>query len=83
MDFVEQGIRCNAICPGTIDSPSLQERMRAGGDYETARENFINRQPMKRLGNVEEIAAVATTLAGHETKFMTGTEVVINGGWSM
>lgn len=83
MDFVEQGIRCNAICPGTIDSPSLQERMRAGGDYDTARENFINRQPMKRLGTVEEIAAVATTLAGDETAFMTGTEVVIDGGWSM
>ena len=83
MDFVEQGIRCNAICPGTIDSPSLQERMRAAGNYEAARENFINRQPMKRLGTVEEIAAVAITLAGDETKFMTGTEVVIDGGWSM
>lgn len=83
MDFVEQGIRCNAICPGTIDSPSLQERLRTGGDYEAAREAFVNRQPMKRLGTVEEISAVATTLAGDETAFMTGTEVVIDGGWSM
>jgi 2-keto-3-deoxy-L-fuconate dehydrogenase len=83
MDYVEQGIRCNAICPGTIDSPSLQERLHATGDYEAARETFINRQPMKRLGTVEEIAAVALTLASAESAFMTGTEVVMDGGWSM
>ncbi|MEH6581344.1 MAG: SDR family oxidoreductase [Halioglobus sp.] len=83
MDYVEQGIRCNAICPGTIDSPSLQERLHATGDYEAARETFINRQPMKRLGTVEEIAAVALTLASPESAFMTGTEVVMDGGWSM
>ena len=83
MDYVEQGIRCNAICPGTIDSPSLQERLHATGDYEAARESFINRQPMKRLGTVEEIAAIALTLASPESAFMTGTEVVIDGGWSM
>jgi 2-keto-3-deoxy-L-fuconate dehydrogenase len=83
MDYVEEGIRCNAICPGTIDSPSLQERLHATGDYEAAREAFINRQPMKRLGTVEEIAAMALTLASPESAFMTGTEVVMDGGWSM
>ncbi len=83
IDYIEQGIRCNAICPGTIDSPSLQERMQAGGNYEEAREAFINRQPMKRLGSVDEIAAIAVTLASDETAFMTGTEVIIDGGWSI
>jgi 2-dehydro-3-deoxy-L-fuconate 4-dehydrogenase len=83
IDFIEQGIRCNAICPGTIDSPSLQERLRATGDYEAAREEFVNRQAMKRLGSVDEIAAVALTLAGDESGFMTGTEIIIDGGWSL
>jgi 2-keto-3-deoxy-L-fuconate dehydrogenase len=83
IDYIGQGIRCNAICPGTTDSPSLQERLHATGDYEKAREDFINRQPMKRLGAVDEIAAVAVTLAGDESGFMTGTEIVIDGGWSI
>tara|TARA_B110000977_G_scaffold131546_1_gene167604 strand:+ start:5269 stop:6012 length:744 start_codon:yes stop_codon:yes gene_type:complete len=84
IDFIEQGIRCNAICPGTTDSPSLQERLRAnGGDCEVAREAFVNRQPMKRLGSVGEIASVAVMLAGDESAFMTGTEIVIDGGWSL
>lgn len=83
MDFVDKGIRCNAICPGTIDSPSLQQRLHDTGDYQSARTAFENRQPMKRLGKVEEIACLAVTLASDESAFMTGTEVVIDGGWSM
>ena len=83
IDFIEQGIRCNAICPGTIDSPSLQGRLRATGNYEAAREDFVNRQPMKRLGAVDEIAAAATLLASDESAFMTGTEIIIDGGWSI
>ena len=83
IDFIEQGIRCNAICPGTIDSPSLQERLHATGDYAAAREAFISRQPMRRLGKIEEVAAAATMLAADESAFMTGTEIVIDGGWSL
>ncbi|NND67133.1 MAG: SDR family oxidoreductase [Halioglobus sp.] len=83
IDFIEQGIRCNAICPGTVDSPSLQERLHATGDYDAARAAFIGRQPMKRLGKVEEIAALAVTLASDEVAFMTGTELVVDGGWSI
>ncbi|MDE0951190.1 MAG: SDR family oxidoreductase [Halioglobus sp.] len=83
IDYIEQGIRCNAICPGTIDSPSLQERLHETGNYEEAREAFINRQPMKRLGTVDEIAAIAITLASDEAGFMTGTEVCVDGGWSI
>lgn len=83
IDYIEQGIRCNAICPGTIDSPSLQQRLRDTGDYDKAREAFINRQPMKRLGTVEEVAAIATLLASEEAAFMTGTEILVDGGWAM
>jgi len=83
MDYVKQGVRCNAICPGTVDSPSLQDRIRAGGDYEKTRQDFIDRQPMGRLGTVEEIAALAVLLASDESAFMTGTESIIDGGWSM
>lgn len=81
-DFVKQGIRCNAICPGTIESPSLQERMRAQGNYEEARAAFIARQPMGRLGTPEEIAALATYLASDEAGFTTGQLHVIDGGWT-
>ncbi len=81
-DFVEQGIRCNAICPGTIESPSLQERMRAQGDYETARAAFVARQPMGRIGSAEEIAALVVYLASDESGFTTGTTNIIDGGWS-
>ena len=81
-DFVAQGIRCNAICPGTVESPSLEERMRTGGDYEAARAAFLARQPMGRLGKPEEIAALATYLASDESGFTTGQLHVIDGGWT-
>ena len=79
-DFVTQGIRCNAICPGTVDSPSLDERMRAAGNYEAARKAFIARQPMGRIGRPEEIAALAVYLASDESAFTTGVAHVIDGG---
>jgi 2-keto-3-deoxy-L-fuconate dehydrogenase len=79
-DYVGQGIRCNAICPGTVESPSLQDRMRAGGDYDAARAAFIARQPMGRLGAPEEIAALAVHLAG--ATYTTGQAYVIDGGWT-
>lgn len=79
-DFVGQGVRCNAICPGTVESPSLENRMRAQGDYEKARAAFIARQPMGRLGKPEEIADLAVYLAG--AAFTTGQTYVIDGGWS-
>jgi 2-keto-3-deoxy-L-fuconate dehydrogenase len=81
-DFVQQGIRCNAICPGTIESPSPQDRIRAQGDYETARAAFIARQPMGRIGSAEEIAALVVYLASDESGFTTGTTNIIDGGWS-
>jgi 2-keto-3-deoxy-L-fuconate dehydrogenase len=81
-DYVKKGIRCNAICPGTIESPSLQDRMRAQGNYEEARKAFIERQPMGRLGKPEEIAALATYLASDESGFTTGQLHVIDGGWT-
>jgi 2-keto-3-deoxy-L-fuconate dehydrogenase len=81
-DFVDQGIRCNAICPGTVDSPSLQDRLRATGDYETAMADFKARQPMGRLGDTAEIAALATYLASDESAFTTGQAQVIDGGWT-
>ena len=81
-DFVGQGIRCNAICPGTVESPSLEQRMRRGDDYEAARAAFIARQPMNRLGRPEEVAALVVYLASDESSYTTGTEHVIDGGWS-
>ncbi|AKH99236.1 dehydrogenase of unknown specificity, short-chain alcohol dehydrogenase like [Hoeflea sp. IMCC20628] len=81
-DFIKEGIRCNAICPGTVESPSLEDRMRAMGDYETARKAFLDRQPMGRLGKPEEIAALATYLASDEAGFTTGQLHVIDGGWT-
>ena len=81
-DFVGQGIRCNAICPATVDSPSLQARIDAFDNPEAARTAFIARQPMGRLGTVEEIAALCVYLASEESAFTTGTAVVVDGGWS-
>jgi 2-keto-3-deoxy-L-fuconate dehydrogenase len=82
LDFVSKGIRANAICPGTVESPSLQERMRATGDFDAARANFIARQPMGRLGTPEEIANLAVYLASDESSFVTGSTFVIDGGWT-
>lgn len=79
-DYVGQGIRCNAICPGTVESPSLQDRMKAGGDYEATRAAFVARQPMGRLGSPEEIADLAVHLAG--ATYTTGQAYVIDGGWT-
>ena len=80
-DYVAQGIRCNAICPGTVESPSLQERMKAGGDYDAAREVFIARQPMGRLGTPEEIADLAVYIAG--ATYTSGQAFAIDGGWTI
>ena len=81
-DFVGKGIRCNAICPGTVDSPSLHDRLRATGDYESAMTQFVARQPMGRLGTCEEIAALVAYLSGDEARFVTGQAFVIDGGWA-
>ena len=80
-DFVGQGIRCNAICPGTVDTPSLQQRLRDTGDYRAGHAAFVARQPMGRLGRAGEIAALAAYLAADEAAFTTGAVHVIDGGW--
>jgi len=81
-DYVGQGIRCNAICPGTVDTPSLHERIAALGDPDEARAAFVARQPIGRLGTPEEIAALVAYLASDEAGFTTGAVHVIDGGWS-
>ena len=82
-DFVTQGIRCNAICPGTVISPSLEDRLNAQGDYEKTRAEFVARQPMGRLGEAEEIAALVVYLASDESAYTTGQAFNIDGGWSI
>ena len=79
-DYIEHGIRCNAICPGTVDSPSLQERIAVFDDPEEARRAFVARQPLGRLGTADEIASMATYLASDESAFTTGTVMVVDGG---
>ena len=81
-DFVTKGIRCNAICPGTVESPSLEQRLRDTGDYEAARAAFIARQPIGRIGKAEEIAALVVYLASDESSYTTGVAHVIDGGWT-
>jgi 2-keto-3-deoxy-L-fuconate dehydrogenase len=81
-DFVTRGIRCNAVCPGTVDSPSLNDRMRATGDYDAARAAFLARQPMGRLASPDEIAGLVVYLASDESSFTTGVAHVIDGGWT-
>ena len=81
-DYIAQGIRCNAVCPGTVDTPSLHERLRATGDYQAAVKAFTARQPMGRLAEAHEIAALVVYLASDESAFMTGQAVTIDGGWS-
>jgi 2-keto-3-deoxy-L-fuconate dehydrogenase len=79
-DFVTQGITCNCICPGTVQSPSLDERIAAFGDVEKARKAFIARQPMGRLGTTQEIAAAAIYLASDDASFTTGSLMMVDGG---
>lgn len=81
-DFIGKGIRANAICPGTVESPSLEERLRATGDYEGAKAAFIARQPIGRIGKAEEIAALVVYLASDESSYTTGVAHVIDGGWA-
>lgn len=81
-DFIGAGIRCNAICPGTVESPSLEGRLQATGDYEAARAAFTARQPMGRIARPEEIAALVVYLASDESGFTTGQAHVVDGGWS-
>lgn len=80
-DFVGQGVRCNAICPGTVDTPSLNQRLADTGDYEAAHRAFTARQPMGRLGKPEELAQLALYLASDESAFTTGQIHIIDGGW--
>ena len=87
-DFIKQGIRCNAICPGTIESPSLEERIAAvsketGRSSDAVRQDFIARQPMGRLGTTQEVAALALFLAGDEAGYITGQTHLIDGGMAM
>uniref|UniRef100_A0A8D0CF18 Dehydrogenase/reductase SDR family member 6 n=1 Tax=Salvator merianae TaxID=96440 RepID=A0A8D0CF18_SALMN len=82
-DFVEQGIRCNCVCPGTIDTPSLHERIQASPNPKQAMKYFLERQKMGRLGTTEEVAHLFVYLASDESAYMTGNECIIDGGWSM
>ena len=86
-DFVTRGIRCNCLCPGTVETPSLNERIAvnaaAAGSIEAARAAFVGRQPMGRLGTPEEIAALAVYLAGDDAQFITGQAIVIDGGLTL
>jgi len=79
-DYIRQGIRCNAICPGTVQSPSLDNRIAAFDDPIQARKEFIARQPLGRLGSTEEIAAMAIYLASDESRYTTGTTMIVDGG---
>lgn len=82
-DFVQDGIRCNAICPGTVESPSLKERLAATGDFDKAHAAFTARQPMGRFGTPEEIAEMVCYLAGNMSGFTTGQAFAVDGGWSI
>ena len=79
-DYIRQGVRCNAICPGTVQSPALDNRIAAFDDPVQARRDFIARQPLGRLGTAEEIAAMAVYLASDESRYTTGTAMIIDGG---
>lgn len=81
-DFVGDKIRCNAICPGTVDSPSLHERLTATGDHDAALAAFVARQPMGRIGTADEIALLALYLASEESSYTTGQAFAIDGGWT-
>ncbi len=81
-DYIGKGIRCNALCPGTVESPSLEQRLADTGDVDAARAAFIARQPIGRIGRPEEIAALVVYLASDESAYTTGVAHVIDGGWS-
>ena len=81
-DFIGKGIRANAICPGTVESPSLDQRLRDTGDYAAAKAAFIARQPIGRIGKPEEIAQLVVYLASDESSYTTGVAHVIDGGWA-
>jgi 2-keto-3-deoxy-L-fuconate dehydrogenase len=88
LDFITKGVRCNAICPGTIESPSLRDRIAAlaaktGQTVAQVEAMFISRQPMGRLGTADEVAALAVHLAGDESRFTTGTTAIVDGGWTL
>lgn len=83
IDFVSEGIRCNAICPGTVMTPSLEQRMADQGDLEAAKAAFVARQPMGRIGTPEEISALAVYLASDEAAFATGATFTVDGGWAI
>jgi 2-keto-3-deoxy-L-fuconate dehydrogenase len=87
-DFIRKGVRCNAICPGTVESPSLDSRIATqakalGKSEKDVRQMFIDRQPMGRLGTAEEIAAIAVYLAGDESAFTTGQTFIVDGGFAL
>jgi 2-keto-3-deoxy-L-fuconate dehydrogenase len=82
-DFIRNSIRCNAICPGTVQSPSLEQRIARQGDTEKVRSEFVARQPMGRIGRPEEIAALAVYLASDESSYTTGQVHIIDGGFSL
>jgi 2-keto-3-deoxy-L-fuconate dehydrogenase len=87
-DFITQGIRCNAICPGTIESPSLEERIatlaaKTGQSLDTVRKSFVDRQPMGRLGTAQEVAALAVFLASDESRYITGQPHLVDGGLAL
>lgn len=82
-DFVDKGIRCNAICPGTIMTPSLEERMRQTGDFDKAMADFLARQPIGRLAAAEEVMGIVIHLASDESRFTTGTFNIVDGGWAL
>ena len=83
IDYIKQGIRCNAICPGTIATPSLEDRIAAQGGTDAVRQAFVARQPLGRLGTPEEIAAMALYLASDESSFTTGAIHLVDGGWTL
>ena len=83
VEYVKEGIRCNAICPGTVDTPSLHSRLKDTGDYEKAKKDFIARQPLGRVGRSDEIASLALYLSSDESMFTTGQTHIIDGGWSV